>query len=516
MQTKNKIFIVLSLVLACSDILFVWINYRSSQKALMESLEQAGDQIQAAFFSSLEATETRMLQIATFVGNDERVQQLFLKGKRAVESEGGGPGGVRAAVVRKELYDLVGPSRDKLAEQFHFRQLHFHLGPGSVSFLRAHKPGKFGDRMDDVRYTIVAANQEHVPTRGFETGRVVSGIRGVIPVTAIDTDGNTPIHVGALEAGTSFQTMLTFLQRHQKINIAVLLTVDHLQKNIWPDRLAKFLKKNFPVDGFTVESTTSDDITTIMEMGLLPALWEKPTTVLRSMGQKDYAITAFGLRDFQGTRDKKRSDVGLVVAWRDVSHETALFHHSMMVNIAFAIIGFLIFEVILFFGIRASSRKLEQTIKDQQAHLKQKNRSLKEHIVQRKKAEKEKEMMQVSMFQARKMESVGQLAAGIAHEINTPLQYVGSNMDFLDEAFQDSKALITSYDSLLAAVKKQEIDEQIVSEVERIREEIDWDDLASEVPLAISQSREGTKRAGSRFQAMKYFAVSTTLEDALS
>jgi len=47
--------------------------------------------------------------------------------------------------------------------------------------------------------------------------------------------------------------------------------------------------------------------------------------------------------------------------------------------------------------------------------------------------EQEKEHLQTQLLHAQKLESVGQLAAGIAHEINTPTQFVGTNIDFLED-----------------------------------------------------------------------------------
>ena len=514
MKQQNKLFLILSLLIACSNCLFVWINYSSSKKTLQKNHEQVGNQLNSAFHTALSATETRMLQISTFISSDQRIQELFLAGKQAVDEEGGGPGGEKAAKIRQELQTLIGPSRDKLAEQFQFRQLHFHLGPGSLSFLRVHKPDKFGDRMDDVRYTIVVANDLKEPTTGFETGRVISGIRGVSPVSATDPETGKQIHTGALEAGTSFNTMLSFLKENEDAHFAVVLTKEHMEENIWPEFLVKLFEKNPPVDGYMVESTTSPAISEIMKLGILQQLKENPTTISTMGTGSPLAVTGFPLRDFQGKRDSNLPDVGMVIAWRDISRQQELFRHNIFVNIIFALIGFLLIEIILFFGIKASSKKLEELIEEGKADLKKTNTVLKKHINRRVKAEKDKEKIQARLLQAQKLESVGQLAAGIAHEINTPAQYVETNINFLTEAFQDAEELINKYNNLLPAVKNGTVSSEMIADIEATKEEIEWAYLATEIPSAISQSLEGVRRVTKIVRAMKEFSHPGSSEKA--
>jgi len=67
----------------------------------------------------------------------------------------------------------------------------------------------------------------------------------------------------------------------------------------------------------------------------------------------------------------------------------------------------------------------------------------------------ERNLLREQLLQAQKLESVGQLAAGIAHEINTPIQYVGDNVRFLKDSFNDLKSLLTTYDDLLLDVKEK-------------------------------------------------------------
>jgi PAS domain S-box-containing protein len=73
-------------------------------------------------------------------------------------------------------------------------------------------------------------------------------------------------------------------------------------------------------------------------------------------------------------------------------------------------------------------------------------------ITEIKNAEREKQRLQTQLLQAQKLEAVGQLAAGIAHEINTPAQFVGTNIDFLSDSFQDIEKLMNSLQQLITGV----------------------------------------------------------------
>ena len=110
------------------------------------------------------------------------------------------------------------------------------------------------------------------------------------------------------------------------------------------------------------------------------------------------------------------------------------------------------------------------------------------------------------LFQAQKLESVGQLAAGIAHEINTPAQYVGSNIEFLQEAFEDVGELVGKLMVLLDAAKNNTISPALITELEETLEEVDWQYLSEEIPQTISQSKEGVQRVSKIVRAMKEFS----------
>lgn len=125
---------------------------------------------------------------------------------------------------------------------------------------------------------------------------------------------------------------------------------------------------------------------------------------------------------------------------------------------------------------------------------------------------KEKDLLQTRLIQAQKLEAVGQLAAGIAHEINTPTQYIESNIDFLGDAFEDISGLMAHYHILLDSAKQGSISQELTETANNALEEADWEYLNEEVPAAVSQAREGTQRVTTIVRAMKEFSHPSSKE----
>ncbi len=118
----------------------------------------------------------------------------------------------------------------------------------------------------------------------------------------------------------------------------------------------------------------------------------------------------------------------------------------------------------------------------------------------------EKLELEEQLAQARKLEAVGQLAAGVAHEINTPMQYLGDNLDFLRSKMEKLTPVLESFPRILQIAADSDQDPELIAAAKSTFKKLKAHSFAEQVGEAIHDSQEGVQHVSRIVQAMKEFA----------
>lgn len=131
---------------------------------------------------------------------------------------------------------------------------------------------------------------------------------------------------------------------------------------------------------------------------------------------------------------------------------------------------------------------------------------LEAHRIELERALSELKAAQAELLQAQKLQAIGQLASGIAHEINTPTQYVGDNITFVADSFSDMMRAMALCESMLTETPESESMQACRTTISRAMEMADYHFMKDEIPRALMECKEGIKRISGIVCAMKEFA----------
>lgn len=130
------------------------------------------------------------------------------------------------AVLRDKLYNLL-KGKYEILKKENVLQYHFIL-PNNHSFLRMHKPDKFGDDLSTVRLDFAYTNKTKEPISGFVQGKVAHGFRNVYPIF-----NNNGLYLGAMEISFASDTLQKYLTNISKIHTHFLVNKDIFDAKVW-------------------------------------------------------------------------------------------------------------------------------------------------------------------------------------------------------------------------------------------------------------------------------------------
>lgn len=139
------------------------------------------------------------------------------------------------AKIRQELFDALREKYTKL-KSYNLRQLHFHL-PNNDSFLRMHRPNKFGDNLTDVRATVKYVNENQEYIHGFEEGRIFNGFRFVYPLFTKENE-----HIGSVEISFSALALIQTIEKTYNLESNFIVRKDVVDEKVFDEEKSNYLK----------------------------------------------------------------------------------------------------------------------------------------------------------------------------------------------------------------------------------------------------------------------------------
>ena len=159
----------------------------------------------------------------------------------------------KQAILRERLLSQLSETY-KYMKKYHVRQLHFQL-PKSISFLRFHRPSKFGDSLVGIRETLEYVNENRTPVSAFEEGRIFNGFRNVFPLYKGDE------FIGTVEISFDFAGMQELLSSIDSTSYLFMIEKKIVNKKVFADEKSNYKSSKF--SGFDYDKATLKDTMSI-------------------------------------------------------------------------------------------------------------------------------------------------------------------------------------------------------------------------------------------------------------
>ncbi len=136
------------------------------------------------------------------------------------------------AEARKKLHAKLVSGYENM-KLFQIRQLHFHL-PDNESFLRFHRPEKYGDNLTGIRSTVEYVNREKKAISGFEEGRIFNGYRFVFPISY---EGR---HLGSVETSVSMKSVIDSIKKNLGGMVNFIIKRDVVERKVFDNEKSNY------------------------------------------------------------------------------------------------------------------------------------------------------------------------------------------------------------------------------------------------------------------------------------
>lgn len=276
LSIKQVVSITAYLGILFITIVLAGFDYVSNRATLIEETRTSMHEVGVSLVNNLDSKLKDLSLSVRTIAQDDDTAKLFSEGNRE-------------ALLKKYL-----PLFKEIKDEYGIAQFQFHTSP-AVSFLRLHKPEKFGDDLSAFRQTVVDANSQKKPMVGLEVGRGGPGLRAVFPIFY---NGQ---HYGSVEYGGSINKSLDSIKKDFGMDYVIGIKQEVFQKARRFDTKSTDIVK----DGIVYYQYTNEHTKELMD-GYEPG---------KALEFEDHKILTVKteLKDFQG------NVIGQIIMFNDVS-----------------------------------------------------------------------------------------------------------------------------------------------------------------------------------------------------
>jgi len=321
-------------------------------------------------------------------------------------------------LYRKKLYLMLSPMYEEL-KKAGIKQLHFHF-PDTTSFLRFHKPNKYGDNLKDIRYSLVLANTKKIEVSGFEEGRIFNGYRFIYPLFYEDQ------HIGSVETSVGSSALNKASKDVYNIHQYMILHKDVVKDKLFKNEIKNYeqsnLNKNFFHESnafihYKKEFTKNNSDLTLNEFNKVNKNISDLVSDAKILEFKKFVKFTkvndkYYFAHFYPIKNVKEENIGYIISYKQCSKYAKILNDYIEKNIVFSMIVMVL--MMFLYKIRVAQHKLRQYNK----------------------IAKEQRDLAINAANAK-----SEFLANMSHEIRTPLNAILGFIDILKKESTNTSSM---------------------------------------------------------------------------
>ena len=324
--------------------------------------------------------------------------------------------------LRAKLYNYLLP----MYKRIHTRgilQFHF-VFPNNKTFLRVHKPNKFGDDLTNIRYSYKYVNDMKKTVYGFEQGKTVHAVRYVFPIF-----DETKKHIGSAEVSLSTKYLQDRLENSNKLHTHYIVNKNIFEVKVWkePGIAEKYIQSVESDDYmYTLTSHNYDKVLGEEESKYIKNKRDEIKNKLKSSEpfsiyipiKNNVKVVSF--LPIKNIKDKRV--VAYLVAYTNSNAIYSIIEDSKKILISMFIILIILFYFL--FLIINNRDKLKIEVDSKTKELKELNENLEIKIINE---VQKNQKIQEQLYKSEKMASMGEMIGNIAHQWRQPLSVISTS-----------------------------------------------------------------------------------------